>query len=581
MIIIEKEEEITYLSFKDDKMSGFTIKNGKVTNATENYIKDLQLLTLSSNYKCIKDESDTKILLDLESGLYHFFEKDSEDLVQFYLYNGKIATLFKGKNLNDLNFARVFTIKGKIKIIITSFALLLLLSGNYLSNHFKIIRFNDYNIGGLVVYDSTFENATFTSIGEATSYEKGITSESIHDAIYSSSNLNLAEKDFLWNEDLINDLVPYYQDTIYTDILIRIKHKDIDIVIFTEQEKQKYGQLGGFYNKDNLLHIRDYGPEVFEEDSISKLQIIAHEYIHLLEVNHVYSLITEAMSEILSYEYFFYGNPSFEYAYHDEVLITKALMEIIGPEAVREGIFKEGSTAIEDALEPYFSPSEFKEFLNLLKMNHDERGEEHYSRLRELLAILYKNKYNSNITENDMLFAILGDYDFSRIYFRKELNAIYPDYCETFDKIAIEEACENKKIVFYIKELITEEEYDQFDSSGLLRKEKKIIVNIGKRDLLDEFRIRIKDGDEIIYEGTIEEAEKQGYITIQYIGQREITPEEYIDKCQTQNPFDNGVGSVGYTSESNWHFASEFMQLIKETGIKYFPNIDETYSFSK
>ena len=76
------------------------------------------------------------------------------------------------------------------------------------------------------------------------------------------------------------------------------------------------------------MQVRDYELDMqIDEKNVATLY---HEYIHLLQVNYDYRVLTEGSANIICEELFDQSKVS----YPLEVSYTKILMEIIGPEPI-------------------------------------------------------------------------------------------------------------------------------------------------------------------------------------------------------------------------------------------------------
>ncbi len=168
-------------------------------------------------------------------------------------------------------------------------------------------------------------------------------------------------------------------------------------------------------------------------ESIDELNIDRnyYEYIHLLQANCDYSILTDGSAEIICEE--FYNCQ--KHAYPLEVRYTKILMEIIGPEPIWRYNFEENSQALEEAIKPYLEDGEYKNLMQILNTN-TEVFPNHLENLNNLLKKLYYNKYGKAIYEDDHLKALLtyretlptleDELYYNRSYFNEEkMNQVY------------------------------------------------------------------------------------------------------------------------------------------------------------
>ena len=284
----------------------------------------------------------------------------------------------------------------------------------------RIIEYNLFLFAGII---------SLYAISSIIGVRKGSTDNSIKNAIYSSHNLNEEEKDFLWNEQLIKDLKPYYKNTKY-DFLTRAKHNEIDIIPYTESDltNEFLKNTDGYYRYGtNVIHVRDYDSDSLDESRITQ-NVVGHEYIHLLEASQSYEFLKESVATIMAQEYFLNsGNSADTISYTEACRYTRVLMEIIGPEPIIESVFIGDFTKLKKEITTYLSYSEANEFLNIIKLR-PENSELNYSRLQELLTILYQNKFNENIESNPMIMTIFENREYNRIYFNSSLKLTNPSY---------------------------------------------------------------------------------------------------------------------------------------------------------
>lgn len=187
------------------------------------------------------------------------------------------------------------------------------------------------------------------------------------------------------------------------------------------------------------MQVRDYELDMqIDEENVATLY---HEYIHLLQVNYDYRVLTEGSANIICEEFF--DQPKVSYPL--EVRYTKILMEIIGPEPIWRYNFEENSQALEEAIKPYLEDGEYKTLMQILNTN-TEVFPNHLENLNNLLKKLYYNKYGKAIYEDDHLKALLtyretlptleDELYYNRSYFNEEkMNHVY---LETRNRISLD-----------------------------------------------------------------------------------------------------------------------------------------------
>lgn len=413
-----------------------------------------------------------------------------------------------------------------------------------------------------------------------------LTYEDVAEMINASDNLTQAEKDFLCNPDLINEILKTANvDNISRHALVDCI-KDMDIVAGDVESES----LRGYYTRTtpNILYITDYS-----EFSIFFKDVIAHEYVHLLQ-NHDcrYRMLKEACAEIVAEEYF---EDSYISSYPKCVYLTKKLMEIIGPEPVWHCTFTGDFTPIERNVSLYFNERQYKLFEDCIKYVLDEDEDENnlarYETLDVLLNVLYKNKYHRDVSEDEIIPLLEDPYHkLKRYYFNRKFvnseNSYHEDSTHTTTKtMTVDKAVQSGYIIAWevIKEYI--------DREDLLKDPYTLIPKGVKRhcryeDGFEQTETSYSDGDirvsgymgdvfydkvpeeELIESGIIKEVE---YFHI--ADRKKLTPEEYVEKIQ-----DTGVEILYYPNRDKC-FSTSSMEndmidiiLFART---YLPTIDE------
>lgn len=240
-----------------------------------------------------------------------------------------------------------------------------------------------------------------------------ITVDEMINLINNSTNLNEEEKEYLINENFFEDIVEYINYGINSQI-IAYKLVDMDIVDFTEEEKEWKTDSNGFYDEGNLLHVKNYnGLTKDNHDTVS------HEFIHMFDnIYYNYPYVHEASDSLFNYEYYTKESKS----YSEQQIRLKVLMEIIGPEIIWKYYFGVNSDEIlENSIKNYLNEEESKELLELFKTKKSKNDnidiEEVHKRVDELLGIMYYNKHNDYIYNDEIITAIYNNLVISRNYF--------------------------------------------------------------------------------------------------------------------------------------------------------------------
>lgn len=264
----------------------------------------------------------------------------------------------------------------------------------------------------------------------------------LYDFINSSDYLKKEEKDFLYNEEFLKDILEIVNCDNYLKYSYMSRFNNIKIESFKDPES--YDGLLGYYSSDkpSSLYIRNY-----DKLDFSKKDIVSHEFIHLCQDISGYNLITEASAEIISKEY--YNMPIS--CYDTQVRLLKNLMEIIGPDSIWEYNFTGNFSLIEDKVKPYLSEEEYSEFLEDLTFEYGEveKNAPKFDSLKEILEKLYFRINNDNMDNNKVISLInegnitLKRYYFNKRYIDKE-NSYYLDYKNSeYKTISLDEAIKN------------------------------------------------------------------------------------------------------------------------------------------
>jgi len=199
-----------------DFLSGYTIKNNKIGKLEIEQLKLLNYFNLGSNGVIREDKDGKKIILDLDTGLYHYFENGKENIEKLFLYNGKnntMASFFDRLDQRNLN------LKYRIASALVTFTLLfdasILL--NIVEEHANWkydARYN--NEVAHLSFESIFSGVTFEYEDESTILSRKVSKDIIKDYIYASTNLS--EEEIVTHVNMGLDF-PFYSNTKKTSHL--------------------------------------------------------------------------------------------------------------------------------------------------------------------------------------------------------------------------------------------------------------------------------------------------------------------------------------------------------------------------
>ncbi len=378
-----KNNDESIIVFLDSKT---VLCNNDVKPINNDILKYFKIFTLSDNNIILPDENNYKVVLDKDTGFKHFFMNGHEDYEMFFDYNGQ-STL-------ELYFHNhLLNVKEKVPTAYKVFRSILGISC-CLSLSVLIFMIDLYH--NSVKANRFFTNKTEYAKDMVNIKTDDITLEKIK-ALISNSKLSIDEKNYLYNEDYFNTILPYINKNNVNKYMYSEKFDNLHIEYFHDD-----GITGGFYSPysyPNTLFIND----IYKSD----LDILSHEFIHLTQNEHSYKLLTEATAEILSYE--FYDETEIN-AYHKAVKTVRKLMTIIGPEPILEYIIGGSFNSISSNIKPYLTDEQYQVFLTgcgcdvsgIADENTPEHREQINHEIDEFNAILDIVAKKKNITYDEL-----------------------------------------------------------------------------------------------------------------------------------------------------------------------------------
>lgn len=422
--IIEEKEKNRYteLYLSNGRLGGFTFDDGKIERVDCGFLKDVfDMFLLGKNRVSLGRDAGCEKILDKDTGLVHYFEDGMENYDLLIVNNGIDfckANLFYRENLDNGDIRRYVFKKAASTVVVICLTISLLPS--MLTQMFKEVSFfkNGERVNLFDYVDFVLEK------GWEGSTDFSITPDDIRSYIYMSEEIKSNRvKDFLWNEELIDDVVPYYDGT-YLSFVTRLRHEGIEI----DRDVSRWWN-NGEYRFGHTLHVKGFIEEKFDEKDM-KAKTLGHEYVHLLQCN-CYPFICEASAELIAREYFMNSSSSKAiFSYGEECRCLAIIMEIIGSEPVWENNFKANSTLFEDSVRPYLTEEEVARFISIMNFNPNSQPGQFKHLKDELLSLLntiHINKYGHSMYKNPVIKAILDGAEFDRVYFRNSLREIYKD----------------------------------------------------------------------------------------------------------------------------------------------------------
>jgi len=480
--------KFNYIYEKNNKLIGFSVDNTGLNSIDMNLFKSI-ISNITFNDKCSKlfDYNGYELFYDPVNKLKHYMKNGKEDIGLFIKYNSMDACLYDGKRIRS-NVAAI-CLAGVTFISSISF-----LSGCMAS---------DIPTESIDKYIQFVENTTdYQNLKPL--LDNNLTVEEAINFINSSPNLSDKDKKILANEDLLNDLIYYYNNGNVSNVICMFLNNMS--VKYMPQKNMGEG-VTGFYQPLNINVI--VLPEEFLVDDNKYKESLTHEFIHLLQTDSFsYPYLTETSANLISSEYFnvFQNNN-----YAEGVKTLKLLIEIIGPQPILKGLFGADFSEFEEILRNNLSNNDYDLLVNdLLKKQPDEIIDREIE-LRDILKRLYSNIYKRDISKDanilvDYLLANGIDYTSNKNYVNFNYNGEYTKVSFSLNPLKYDEYVEqgilDKEETFIIRKRISYEEFLNFKEEG-------------KDVYLDDKMSRVVDGKYILtkdIEYTLEEAIELGYL---------------------------------------------------------------------
>ncbi len=398
-IIIKNGKKESYIKLNDNKLEGFNAQNGVITPLTIKEVNSINLLKLSDDRKYLGKDDEYDVYLDNKSGLKHYFKDGVEDANATWEHNGEDALLYSGDKSTDEDEVKTFNLKEKIAIITKS------IFRGYIAGAFIALSISFLLDPDMTIYNIKYKISE-VNVTLSKEYNDGVTIEQIESYIKENENLTEEEKVMFYNEKLLEDVVPYYENT-NMNILIPLKYADLQ---FEEYYKEK-NSTRAYYNetKPNAIFLNTY------YDNEDRYDDKVHEYIHLLQIAHEYKYIKEASAEIISSEY---DDKCTIDTYEIAVKNTKILMEIVGPVPIWKLNFSGDDTDLVNIIRENLEEEKANELISLLKEKPTKSKIKNLDKsIETLLSEMYQNMYGENMRNNPFINCLLGNGKMNRRYY--------------------------------------------------------------------------------------------------------------------------------------------------------------------
>lgn len=501
-----------YIDIEENKLVGYYYFNEQKEYLSINEILGLvEELFNITNLQFLKEEKGYKVFKDKDTDFLRFFKDDKEDYLKFFLENGHLALLYsKTENKSaDSYHSKFFRNKKTRNTFILSISFIAVMAA--------LLK----NI-----------NTIIPIIQQEIEIKKYSSEQIIEDAIYSSNKLSLDDKQLLQNDELFEKIS---QVKIDYDRVVSLEEKLDNIYIeeYTEEEKaaeqkkidEDKAYTEGYYDPlvPNRLKIMDL------KDEDTK----AHEFIHLLHESNCYHYISEAVTEIIKKEYYQDKLENCQSSYKEEQKRVKVLMEIIGPEVIWDMLYTGNYDEFEDTIKSLLSKEEAEIFLTSLYDTTPSKTEEEQAKINStidnLLGVMYQNKYNDSIKNNEVISLIYDEEEIvienNRRYFNDAENKenrndfrikTYPSLDSIIEK---EDNYEVLVELNYPREIISEEEYHEgnynnIHNDGLNQKVKSKYFKYDRlkddspwRNKVDQIFENVETKEEASFEELVERGE--------------------------------------------------------------------------
>lgn len=444
-------------------------KRTKLLRKEEAKILFKMILSSKITYKESRDGYD--VYLD-EAGNKRFYKDGIENYSMFFYNNGVSAIEYDSKN--KIGKRNIMESIKRFILLSGSATFLLTLSSS------AVDIFHEHNLENIqYAEDSNLDKKVEQS------YES-IFMEDCKNYIYNSKFLNDNDKDLLYNEDLLQDVLAIADNS--RNYNLREKLDNINIKIFEKNEENP--GLRGYYAWSEPSNI--YAVESALSNSNTYLDVVCHEFVHLLQSNNEYNYIREACAEIIKNEYYGLSIST----YNDAVNNVKALMEIIGPEPILECNFNNDTSNFENAIKQYLEPNDANRLLSLFTTGADvfftEEGKEIDEEIKSFIYSMYRNSdwsKESTKEETEMMLDSIykGESDW-RFYFNQREKYYYQDFkikVEEPNNIYLDEVINSdlvSKCMYHDDIFLTEDEYNSLlDDNGQLDEEEYERSESGQR----------------------------------------------------------------------------------------------------
>lgn len=256
---------------------------------------------------------------DEENNLKHFIKDGKEDLDLFIKFNTSDYIFYLKKNkevyYNRLDYPKKLSLKD-YTLVFTKSLLLLMFT--------FVFPFSVTGLDASQVYNTLISLSVYDLVEELEVNIDKIDKEECFKLINESQYLSDELKNKFANEDLYEDVFPYYENT-NMEYFLRDK--------LTNLQVRRYGKTNLNYYTGSIAFYTPLNPNALydKKDNIAFDSSAGHEYIHLLQAPFLeLDYIVESTAVILHYEYFDIDDQ----CYGEGVKNIRLLMDVIGPKII-------------------------------------------------------------------------------------------------------------------------------------------------------------------------------------------------------------------------------------------------------
>lgn len=389
-----RQEESTRVNYlyvnRENKFVGFSVDIDGIKSFQKELLEQFyDAIHINDNCIEILDEGGYSVFYNPVTKFKHYVKNGKEDMEMFFLNNG-VDAIMTEENGNKKN--------GKGSAFVK--ALQVVQAGLLVFSMFNVLHHNKGVLEDIIdIYE--YNNSDLYSIIDDNVFSGNmLSSDAAIGLICNSSYLSVEDKNLLSNKDLLNDILPYYEDCFMeADIKMRLNRIRVE---YYGEDDSHYDDAEGYYNiiDSSVLKLHEKYQNVAEDD-IDRRSVLAHEFIHMLQADILdYKYLRESSAELMSVEYFDFDGPD---SYVNGVTTLKLLIDIIGPEPILKTVFAGDDDELKEILKNNLNDADYKKLKSYLNMSPSDTFDNE-SEIRNLLCTLYKNIYGQDISDDLNIF---------------------------------------------------------------------------------------------------------------------------------------------------------------------------------